>query len=135
MALDDFEGFLRDRHSAAAAYVSGDPQPLNGLVARQHEATFFGPRGDFTTGTEAVASRYERDAAVFAEGSDNSMETLDAAASGDIAFWVGRQRSRARMRGHDDPVTFDLRVTEIYRREGGDWKLVHRHADPMKEQG
>jgi ketosteroid isomerase-like protein len=132
MALDDFEGFLRDRHSAAAAYVSGDAEPLSRLVAREHMATFFSPRGDVTTGTQTVASRYERDASVFAEGSDNSMQTLDAAAGDDIAFWVGRQRSQARMRGHDDPVTFDLRVTEIYRREGGHWKLVHRHADPMQ---
>jgi ketosteroid isomerase-like protein len=23
-----------------------------------------------------------------------------------------------------------LRVTELYRRQDGDWKLVHRHADP-----
>jgi ketosteroid isomerase-like protein len=133
MASDDFEGFLRERHGAAAAYVSGDAEPLNGLVAREHMATFFGPRGDITTGTATVASRYERDAAVFAVGSDNQMETMDAAAGHDIAFWVGRQRSQARMRGREEPVAFDLRVTEIYRREGGAWKLVHRHADPFRE--
>jgi ketosteroid isomerase-like protein len=134
MASDDFESFLRERHGAAAAYVSGNAEPLNGLVASQHMATFFSPRGDVTTGTEAVASRYKRDASVFAEGSDNSMETLDAAAGDEIAFWVGRQKSQARMHGQDEPVAFDLRVTEIYRREEGRWKLVHRHADPVHEQ-
>ncbi|HTU61699.1 MAG TPA: hypothetical protein VMF89_24755, partial [Polyangiales bacterium] len=27
-----------------------------------------------------------------------------------------------------------LRVTLVYRRDGSDWKLVHRHADPLVEK-
>jgi ketosteroid isomerase-like protein len=26
---------------------------------------------------------------------------------------------------------WSLRVTQVYRREGSDWRVVHRHADPL----
>jgi ketosteroid isomerase-like protein len=130
---EDFDRFLKARHAAAGEYVSGNPEPLGRLVARELPATFFSPRGDVTTGTREVATRYRDDDAVFTAGSENVMETLDAAAGDEIAFWVGFQRSEARMRGQEEPVSFDLRVTEIYRREAGQWRLVHRHADPRKD--
>ncbi len=135
MAADpeDFEQFLLQRQAAGRDYVSGNPDPLGRVVAQQLPATFFSPRGDVTTGTGEVWARYERDAALFVSGSENRFETLDWAADGDIGYWVGFQRSQANMRGQDQPVPFDLRVTEIYRRENDQWKLVHRHADPLKQ--
>jgi ketosteroid isomerase-like protein len=35
------------------------------------------------------------------------------------------------MRGHTEAVAFNLRVTEVFRRDGDEWKLVHRHADSL----
>jgi len=131
---EDFDQFMSQRQAAAAEYVSGNPEPLGRLVAQELPATFFSPRGDVTTGTSDVWARYERDASLFTGGSENAFEVLDSAAAGDIAYWVGLQRSQANMRGEDQPIPFDLRVTEIYRRENGRWRLVHRHADPFKQQ-
>jgi ketosteroid isomerase-like protein len=38
------------------------------------------------------------------------------------------------MQGHREAMPFNLRVTEVFRREGDDWKLVHRHADPLASE-
>jgi ketosteroid isomerase-like protein len=128
--LRDFERFMEQREEAARAFVSGEAAPLGRVVARDLPATFFGPQGDYEQGPDHVYSVYQRDAARFSEG-DTNFEVLQMAASDGIAYWVGFQRATARLEGSSEPVPFDLRVTEVFRREGEEWKLVHRHADAM----
>jgi ketosteroid isomerase-like protein len=129
--LRDFEQFMQWREEASRAYVQGDAAPLSRIAARVSPATFFPPRGGYTQGAAEVASTYERDAALFAPGSDSSIEVLDMAASDGIAYWVGFMRSIVRMRGNAEPIPMNLRVTEVFRREDDEWKLVHRHADML----
>jgi ketosteroid isomerase-like protein len=31
------------------------------------------------------------------------------------------------------PAAYALRVTTIFRRENGEWKVVHRHGDPAPD--
>jgi ketosteroid isomerase-like protein len=129
--LHDFEQFLRRREEASVAYVQGDAAPLSSIVARVSPATFFPPMGGSQQSAAEVASRYERDAALFEPGSDSQFEILHMAASDGIAYWVGFMRSTVRMRGSAEAIPMNLRTTEIFRREGDDWKLIHRHADML----
>ena len=59
---------------------------------------------------------------------------LHAAADGDLGYLVGIQRATVRMVETDDPVEMALRLTELYRREDGAWRLIHRHADALKDE-
>jgi ketosteroid isomerase-like protein len=34
-----------------------------------------------------------------------------------------------------EPRTYTLRVTHVYRRADGDWRIVHRHADVPPAEG
>jgi ketosteroid isomerase-like protein len=131
--LSDFQEFMQRREAASAAYVEGDPGPLDQIIARVLPATFFAPTGGFVHGTEEVAARYDGDAQSFDRGSRFRFEVLEMAAGGDIAYWVGFMRGKAHMRGKSDAIPMNLRVTEVFRREGGSWKLVHRHADPLAD--
>ncbi len=127
----DFQCFMKRREQAAQAYVNGDPAPLSNMSADENPATFFSPMGGFRQGAHDVSSTYARDAGLFDEGSITHFEILHTAAGNGVAYWTGFQRASVRMKGKADPVPFDLRVTEIFRREGDDWKLVHRHADTL----
>src|SRR5918997_592670 len=115
--LHDFEQFMKWREDAARAFVRGEAAPLGRLVARVSPATFFGPQGGYEQGPDHVYSIYERDAAHFTSG-DTSFEILQMAASDGIAYWVGFQRAKAWLDGSAEPIPFNLRVTEVFRREG-----------------
>jgi ketosteroid isomerase-like protein len=124
---------MKRREETSQAYVQGDAEPLSQIVARVSPATFFPPTGGFSQGTEEVASRYESGAEVFEQGSSFSFEILQMAASDSIAYSVGFMRGKAQMRGNAEAIPMNLRVTEVFRREDGEWKMVHRHADPLAE--
>lgn len=130
--LSDFRRFLQQREIAARAYVCGDAKALNALAAHTGAVTFFGPQGDVVHGAQEVWRRYERDAPLFQPGGETHLELLQVEASQGLAYWVGFQHARVRMRGGDEPITMKLRVTELFRRDPEEgWKLVHRHADSM----
>ncbi len=127
----DFEQFMKQRSEVALAYINGDATPLGEIVARHSPATFFSPSGVYRQGAEAVWSQYELDATNFERGGDGHFEILHMGMSDDLAYWVGFQRATAHLRGRSEPVPFNLRVTELFRRDGDTWKLIHRHADPL----
>ena len=129
---DDFSEFLRRREEASTAFVNGAFDPLDAVSTHRSPATIFGPRGDTVEGADEVNAANAAAAAMFANGSTNSFEIMHAASDDQIGYWTGIQHSVVRMRGRDDPIPMELRVTEVFRNEDGAWKLIHRHADESK---
>lgn len=131
MADTSFERFMQQRRRVAAAFVNGDSAPLREISTTTDPATIYGPSGGAEQGAARVVEVND-DAARRFHGGTTDIDVLHSGESGDLAYWTGLQRASVRMDGRD-PVPMTLRVTELYRREDGEWKLIHRHADPLSE--
>jgi len=131
--MESFDSFMRKRAEASRAYVNGDSAPLDRILAQCGTASFFPPTGGSERGAKEVIARYDRDARSFGKGGETQLEELQSASAGDVGFWTGFQSAQVKMGDGSEPVSMKLRITELFRRIEGEWKMVHRHADPMAE--
>jgi len=128
----DFKQFIREREKASEAYVNGEVAPLNRVSTQVSPATIFGPMGTCVEGAKKVNAANAQGAKSFGPGGETHFEFMQRMEDDNLAFWAGIQRAKVRLQGKKKPIQMDLRVTEIFRREKGAWKLIHRHADPLK---
>lgn len=126
---DRFDIFMPRREAASNDYIRGDAESLAAILTDQDPATFMPPGGAVLEGAVAARTAQIEGAAAFGAGSTGHFEVLNSASSEDLAFWTGWQIATMDIAGHDRPVSMALRTTEVFRREHGEWKLVHRHAD------
>ena len=59
------------------------------------------------------------------------MENISTAVTAELAYILEIERYRARVGGAAELTPIVVRVTTVFRHEDGDWKVVHRHADPI----
>jgi NAD(P)H-dependent FMN reductase/ketosteroid isomerase-like protein len=131
---DAFDDFIKQRENVAAAYVTGNATPLDAIVPRTGDASFFPPSGGSVQGAKEVSLRYDADAKSFAPGGSSSFDVLQSGADGDIGYWTGFQNADACMGNGLKKVHMKLRVTELFRFQEGGWKLIHRHADSAADR-
>jgi ketosteroid isomerase-like protein len=115
---------------AASAFVGGDPKPYTSRWAYGHDVTIFGGWGDYERGWDEVGPRLDWAAERFITGK-TEQEVLVMGASGDLGYSVTLERGHAHLAGERGLSPMLLRVTHVYRRIDGVWKVVHRHADPI----
>jgi ketosteroid isomerase-like protein len=130
--VQSLEPFLPRFEESTSRFVNGDPSLWRGHASRRDDVTIMGGWGAYERGWSEVGPRYEWAATRFREsGAKVQVEYLASSVSGDLAYTVAIERSEALVEGQDRPAPMALRVTHIFRKEDGVWKLVHRHADPL----
>lgn len=113
---------------AEAAIVRGDPGPRMELWSRRDPVTLFGAIGMSESGWDSLSRTFTWVASRFADVTDFRFDVEVVEVIGDMAYTLGFERFNRSIAGRPvEPVT--VRVTHIYRREDGEWRIVHRHAD------
>jgi ketosteroid isomerase-like protein len=129
-ATDGIADLARRAADANAALIGGDVRRYLDLVAPADDFTLMSPfGGEPTRGfdrSDAFRASLER----FFRGGTASFELVRGYASGDMVVLAAIERQRAVIRDLPEQ-DWSLRVTLVFRREGGAWRLVHRHADPL----
>jgi ketosteroid isomerase-like protein len=130
---DDFNQTIQQERTANQHFLAGDAAPVKALWSHADDVTICGGWGAYEKGWEQVGPRLDWAAARFGEGNTTS-EMLAMGMSGDLAYTVWIDRGQARVAGRDEFSPMALRVTYIFRREEGAWKIIHRHADPITDK-
>jgi quercetin dioxygenase-like cupin family protein/ketosteroid isomerase-like protein len=139
-AVEEFRSTILARQAEAEeAFVNGDPGPRMALWSRRDPVTLFGAIGMSESGWDQLGETFPWVASRFSNVSDYRFDVELVEVSGDMAYTLGFERCNASIVGRPvEPIT--VRVTHVYRREDGEWKIVHRHGDnpavdPRAERG
>lgn len=127
--MSEHEEFMSWVHSvlrdAEVALHNGDAQPRRAIWSRNDPVTVFGAWKNASGQTE-VEELFAHLENSFSDCTSFEFELLEAEVLGDVAYTVGLEHTSTSING--EPSTYTLRVTQIYRRDGDEWKVVHRHG-------
>jgi ketosteroid isomerase-like protein len=131
-AVDDFDEVVEQYHLALNEFFKGNPEPVKSFFSHRDDVTLANPLvGLPARGWERVAATLEHASSQFTDGENVGFETIAKYVSAEFAYVLLIERDKVKIAGSEDRTPSALRVTMIFRLEEGEWKVVHRHADPI----
>lgn len=125
-AEDEVRAASATFYAALNRMLNGDAASLGDIWSHSTTVTTMHPIGGRDVGWDQVGKSWEQVAQISTNGavtlSDQFIQVV-----GDAAYELGVEHGKFTLAG--EPVTGECRVTNIYRREAGDWKVVHHHTD------
>jgi ketosteroid isomerase-like protein len=113
-------------YAALNRMLNGDAASLGDIWSHSATVTTMHPIGGREVGWDKVKNSWEQ-VAQLSTGGQVKLSDQFIQVAGDAAYELGVEHVKFTLAGQ--PVTGDCRVTNIYRRESGAWKIVHHHTD------
>ncbi len=128
---DDFLAWVKSELTEAEiALHNGDASLRRALWSQIEPVTVHGAWKS-AVGRREVDELFTYLAESFSACTSYSLDIVAADVVGDMAYTVGYERSSLSIDGV--PRGQVLRATQVYRREGGQWRVAHRHGDTVPD--
>jgi len=131
--MQPFVTAIANLHAAMARVANGDVSGIKALYSHGDDATSFYGWGGYEKGWDAVSRRWDWAGQQF-KGGSVSYENVTTTVGADLAYTTDIETFKVDMAGMDGPAQWSNRVTHIFRRADGEWRLVHRHANRLEER-
>jgi ketosteroid isomerase-like protein len=115
-------------YEAEVALHNGDAAPRRALWSRNEPVSVLGAWRN-ARGQRELDELFAGLARSFSNCTSYEFEVQAYDVVGDMAYTAGLEHTSASVDGR--PRSYTLRATQVYRREGGEWKVVHRHGDTV----
>lgn len=126
---DDFLTWVKTvLYEAELAIHNGDAAPRRAIWSRDDPVSILGALRN-AYGQDEIEETFAWLENKFSDCTSYEFELQAWDVVGDMAYTAGLERTSASVDGH--PRTYELRATQIYRREDGEWRVAHRHADAV----
>lgn len=126
---DDVQKLVVRSKESNAALLRGDIPSYTALLRLSDDFTLMSPFGGKPSHGTYTDAQLQAIGRFFRNGS-HDQELVQAYATHDMIVLALIERSNVEV-GDLPAQDWALRVTLVYRRDGTDWVLVHRHADPL----
>jgi ketosteroid isomerase-like protein len=128
---EDLDEVLEEFHLAQGEFANGNAEPCMRFFSHKEDVTLNNPLSPPARGWDEVAAAAERAASLFRDGDATSFETIAKYVTSELAYVVEIERGEAKVGASEEITPWALRATMIFRPEEGEWKVVHRQADPI----
>jgi ketosteroid isomerase-like protein len=118
-------------YAALNRTINGDSGSMMEVWSHGSDVATMHPLGSRETGWEEVRASWEQVAQGFSDGQVSIEGLVVVPLSDDVAYTLGTERGQASL--GEETVSIDWRVTNIYRREEGEWNVVLHHTDVSPE--
>lgn len=115
---------------ANAALMRGDIAAYRTLITLTEDFTLFSPFGGKPTRASDMSDERWTAMGRFFRNGTLRQELVQAYASDDMVVLAVIEHGHGEIGGLP-AQDWPLRVTLVYRRDGTEWRLAHRHADPL----